>query len=311
MFRDINEVKTKAIKELKFLIKNNNEKVVEFINEKGFLAAESRGEVKIYTDKEKKPQSSIHLLYCELYNQDGRENNKSAKDFVKNNTLKDLLEQAKIEIEKDKLKIQRSESTKHLLIELQDSINNYFNSLTIEVKNVRVSFNDTKLEYEIFFSTSIGNDSYLIYFKIDEDNNFIYDDRYKEEKYKFKTIKEIMDHFISEISQSVNKVTEFLNKYSIIENNFKSNIGKKILFQKGDSFYSAIIDNRHIMLCKIDRKKEKALYCYEYLKQFIDSFIRDNTDRIFIISEDTDLSVKNLRKIVKGSDYIDINIDNN
>ena len=65
------------------------------------------------------------------------------------------------------------------------------------------------------------------------------------------------------------------------------------------------------MLCKIDRKKEKALYCYEYLKQFIDSFIRDNTDRIFIISEDTDLSVKNLRKIVKGSDYIDINIDNN
>ena len=96
-----------------------------------------------------------------------------------------MLEQAKIEVEKDKLKVQRSESTKNLLIELQDSINNYFNSLTIEVKNVRVSFNDTKLEYEIFFSTSIGNDSYLIYFKIDEDNNFIYDDRYKEEKYKF------------------------------------------------------------------------------------------------------------------------------
>ena len=41
MFRDINEVKTKAIKELKFLIKNNNEKVVEFINEKGLIIIQS------------------------------------------------------------------------------------------------------------------------------------------------------------------------------------------------------------------------------------------------------------------------------
>lgn len=304
MFKNIEELKNKIVNYLKDIIKNeNNKNAIELINKNGYLAAEAQGEIKIYTDKEKSKGGSLHLAYCKMSGADGRENNRYAKQFIKDNTIQSLLSAAVEEVEKDKLKLKEAESNKHLLINLQDKINNYFNSLSIDIENINVRFSDYNIEYYLNFSNSIGDKYFNIYFKLQGDQ-YLYNDTYKEEKHIFKNVEEILKHFINEISPAVQKKISFLKMYSIVENNFKNNIDKKILFKNKDSFYTATIDNQYITLYEVNRKKEKPVYNYLYLKQFIDLFIKDNIDRFIIIDNNTDLSIKNLRNLINSNNCI-------
>ena len=301
MFKNIEELKNRIINYLKDIIKNeNNKNAIELINKNGYLAAEAHGQIKVYTDREKTKKGSLHLAYCEILGADGRENNRHAKQFIKDNTIQSLLSAAVEEVEKDNLKLNQAESTKYLLIDLQDKINNYFNSLSIEIENINIRFSDHNIEYYLNFSDSIGDEYFNIYFELQE-NKFLYNDTYKEEKHIFKNVEEILKHFINEISPAVQKKISFLKMYSIVENNFKSNIDKKILFKNKDSFYTATIDNQYITLYEINRKKEKPVYNYLYLKQFIDLFIKDNIDKFIVIDSNTDLSIKNLRNLISNN----------
>lgn len=195
------------------------------------------------------------------------------------------------------------------MVNLQDKINNYFESLTIKIENISVRFEDSNYEYYLRFNDSIGDEYFNIYFKL-QDNNYIYNDTYKEEKHIFKNVNDILNHFINEIAPSIEKKTSFLKMYSIVENNFKSNIDKKILFKNRESFYTATIDNQYITLYEVNRKKEKPIYNYLYLKQFIDLFIKDNIDRFIIIDDNTDLSIKNIRKLISNNNCVMIHEDN-
>ena len=301
MFKNIEELKNRIVDYLKDIIKNeNNKNAIELINKNGYLAAEAQGEIKIYTDKEKTKGGSLHLVYCKMSGADGRENNRYAKQFIKDNTIQSLLSAAVEEVEKDKLKLKEAESNKHLLIDLQDKINNYFNSLSIDIENINVRFSDYNIEYYLNFSNSIGDKYFNIYFKL-QGNQYLYKDTYKEEKHIFKNVEEILKHFINEISPAVKKKISFLKMYSIVENNFKNNIDKKILFKNKDSFYTATIDNQYITLYEVNRKKEKPKYNYLYLIQFIDLFIKDNIDKFIIIDNNTDLSIKNLRNLISSN----------
>lgn len=304
MFKNIEELKNRIVDYLKDIIKNeNNKNAIELINKSGYLAAEAQGEIKIYTDKEKTKGGSLHLTHCKISGADGRENNRHAKQFIKDNTIQDLLSAAVEEVEKDNLKLNQAESNKHLLVDLQDKINNYFNSLSIEIENINVRFSDHNIEYYLNFSDSIGDKYFNIYFKL-QDNNYIYDDKYKEEKHVFKNVEEILKHFINEISPAAQKKISFLKMYSIVENNFKNNIDKKILFENKNAFYTATIDNQYITLYEVNRKKEKPIYNYLYLNQFIDLFIKDNIDKFIIIDNNTDLSIKNLRNLISSNNCI-------
>lgn len=301
MFKNIEELKNKIVNYLKDIIKNeNNKNAIELINKSGYLAAEAHGQIKVYTDREKTKKGSLHLAYCEISGADGRENNRHAKQFIKDNTIQSLLAAAAEEVEKDNLKLNKAESTKYLLIDLQDKINNYFNSLSIDIENLNVRFSDHNIEYYLRFSESIGDKYFNIYFKL-QGNQYLYNDTYKEEKHIFKNVEEILKHFINEISPAIEKKVSFLKMYSIVENNFKSNIDKKILFKNRDSFYTATIDNQYITLYEVNRKKEKPIYNYLYLNQFIDLFIKDNIDRFIVIDSNTDLSIKNLRNLISSN----------
>lgn len=301
MFKNIEELKNKIVNYLKDIIKNeNNKNAIELINKSGYLAAEAQGEIKIYTDKEKSKSGSLHLAYCKISGADGRENNRQAKQFIKDNTIQSLLSTAVEEVKKDKLKLKEAESNKHLLIDLQDKINNYFNSLSIDIENINVGFSDHNIEYYLNFSGSIGDKYFNIYFKL-QGNQYLYNDTYKEEKHIFKNVEETLKHFINEISPAVQKKISFLKMYSIVENNFRNNIDKKILFKNKDSFYTATIDNQYITLYEVNRKKEKPVYNYLYLNQFIDLFIKDNIYKFIVINSNTDLSIKNLRNLISNN----------
>ena len=304
MFKNIEELKNRIVNYLKDIIKNeNNKNAIELINKSGYLAAEAQGEIKVYTDKEKSKSGSLHLAYCKISGADGRENNRHAKQFIKDNTIQSLLVAAAEEVKKDNLKLNQAESTKYLLIDLQNKINNYFNSLSIEIENINVRFSDHNIEYYLNFNSPIGAEYFNIYFKL-QGNQYLYNDTYKEEKHIFKNVEEILKHFINEISPAVQKKISFLKMYSIVENNFKNNIDKKILFKNKDSFYTATIDNQYITLYQVNRKKENPIYNYLYLNQFIDLFIKDNIDRFIIINNNTDLAIKNLRNLINSNNCI-------
>ena len=118
MFKNIEELKNKIVNYLKDIIKNeNNKNAIELINKNGYLAAEAHGQIKVYTDREKTKKGSLHLAYCEILGSDGRENNRHAKQFIKDNTIQSLLAAAAEEVEKDNLKLNKAESTKYLLID--------------------------------------------------------------------------------------------------------------------------------------------------------------------------------------------------
>ena len=305
-YNNLNEFKKHTIDYLKSIVANkHNEQLIEVIKESGYLAAEKGGEIRIYLDKEKKYNNSIHLAYVEIIDSDGATNNRYAKEFIKNNSIQDLLNEVYIEIEKDNLKLQNQEQQKPILINLGSNINDYLNNQSIEIKNLEIRYSDYNKEYYLDFSTNIGNNYFMIDFKI-ENNKIVYNDKYKEIKQIFDTIEDAANYFINEVSESIENTIKELNTFSIIENNFKQNIDKKILFSNNDNFYTAVIDNQYITLYKVDRKKEKHVYEYIYLKQFIDRFIKDNIDKFYIIDDNTDLSVKNLRSIVKGNNYINI-----
>lgn len=305
-YNNLNEFKKHTIDYLKSIVANkHNEQLIEVIKESGYLAAEKGGEIRIYLDKEKKYNNSIHLAYVEIIDSDGATNNRYAKEFIKNNSIQDLLNEVYIEIEKDNLKLQNQEQQKPILINLGSNINDYLNNQSIEIKNLEIRYSDYNKEYYLDFSTNIGNNYFMIDFKI-ENNKIVYNDKYKEIKQIFDTTEDAANYFINEVSESIENTIKELNTFSIIENNFKQNIDKKILFSNNDNFYTAVIDNQYITLYKVDRKKEKHVYEYIYLKQFIDRFIKDNIDKFYIIDDNTDLSVKNLRSIVKGNNYINI-----
>ena len=305
-YNNLNEFKKHTIDYLKSIVLNkHNEQLTQVIKESGYLAAEKGGEIRIYLDKEKKYNNSIHLAYVEIIDSDGATNNRYAKEFIKNNSIQDLLNEVYIEIEKDNLKLQNQEKQKPILINLGSNINDYLNNQSIEIKNLEIRYSDYNKEYYLDFSTNIGNNYFMIDFKI-ENNKIVYNDKYKEIKQIFDTIEDAANYFINEVSESIENTIKELNTFSIIENNFKQNIDKKILFSNNDNFYTAVIDNQYITLYKVDRKKEKHVYEYIYLKQFIDRFIKDNIDKFYIIDDNTDLSVKNLRSIVKGNNYINI-----
>lgn len=305
-YNNLNEFKKHTIDYLKSIVANkHNEQLIEVIKESGYLAAEKGGEIRIYLDKEKKYNNSIHLAYVEIIDSDGATNNRYAKEFIKNNSIQDLLNEVYIEIEKDNLKLQNQEQQKPILINLGSNINDYLNNQSIEIKNLEIRYSDYNKEYYLDFSTNIGNNYFMIDFKI-ENNKIVYNDKYKEIKQIFDTIEDAANYFINEVSESIENTIKELNTFSIIENNFKQNIDKKILFSNNDNFYTAVIDNQYITLYRIDRKKEKPVYNYIYLKNFIELFIKDNIDKFYIIDDNTDLSVKNLRSIVKGNNYINI-----
>lgn len=305
-YNNLNEFKKHTIDYLKSIVLNkHNEQLIQVIKESGYLAAEKGGEIRIYLDKEKKYNNSIHLAYVEIIDSDGATNNRYAKEFIKNNSIQDLLNEVYIEIEKDNLKLQNQEQQKPILINLGSNINDYLNNQSIEIKNLEIRYSDYNKEYYLDFSTNIGNNYFMIDFKI-ENNKIVYNDKYKEIKQIFDTIEDAANYFKAEVSGSIENTIKELNTFSIIENNFKQNIDKKILFSNNDNFYTAVIDNQYITLYKVDRKKEKHVYEYIYLKQFIDRFIKDNIDKFYIIDDNTDLSVKNLRSIVKGNNYINI-----
>ena len=305
-YNNLNEFKKHTIDYLKSIVANkHNEQLIEVIKESGYLAAEKGGEIRIYLDKEKKYNNSIHLAYVEIIDSDGATNNRYAKEFIKNNSIQDLLNEVYIEIEKDNLKLQNQEKQKPILINLGSNINDYLNNQSIEIKNLEIRYSDYNKEYYLDFSTNIGNNYFMIDFKI-ENNKIVYNDKYKEIKQIFNTIEDAANYFINEVSESIENTIKELNTFSIIENNFKQNIDKKILFSNNDNFYTAVIDNQYITLYRIDRKKEKPVYNYIYLKNFIELFIKDNIDKFYIIDDNTDLSVKNLRSVVKGNNYINI-----
>ena len=305
-YNNLNEFKKHTIDYLKSIVANkHNEQLIEVIKESGYLAAEKGGEIRIYLDKEKKYNNSIHLAYVEIIDSDGATNNRYAKEFIKNNSIQDLLNEVYIEIEKDNLKLQNQEQQKPILINLGSNINDYLNNQSIEIKNLEIRYSDYNKEYYLDFSTNIGNNYFMIDFKI-ENNKIVYNDKYKEIKQIFDTIEDAANCFKAEVSGFIENTIKELNTFSIIENNFKQNIDKKILFSNNDNFYTVVIDNQYITLYKVDRKKEKHVYEYIYLKQFIDRFIKDNIDKFYIIDDNTDLSVKNLRSIVKGNNYINI-----
>ena len=305
-YNNLNEFKKHTIDYLKSIVLNkHNEQLTKVIKESGYLAAEKGGEIRIYLDKEKKYNNSIHLAYVEIIDSDGATNNRYAKEFIKNNSIQDLLNEVYIEIEKDNLKLQNQEKQKPILINLGSNINDYLNNQSIEIKNLEIRYSDYNKEYYLDFSTNIGNNYFMIDFKI-ENNKIVYNDKYKEIKQIFDTIEDAANYFKAEVSGSIENTIKELNTFSIIENNFKQNIDKKILFSNNDNFYTAVIDNQYITLYRIDRKKEKPVYNYIYLKKFIELFIKDNIDKFYIIDDNTDLSVKNLRSIVKGNNYINI-----
>ena len=305
-YNNLNEFKKHTIDYLKSIVANkHNEQLIEVIKESGYLAAEKGGEIRIYLDKEKKYNNSIHLAYVEIIDSDGATNNRYAKEFIKNNSIQDLLNEVYIEIEKDNLKLQNQEQQKPILINLGSNINDYLNNQSIEIKNLEIRYSDYNKEYYLDFSTNIGNNYFMIDFKI-ENNKIVYNDKYKEIKQIFDTIEDAANYFKAEVSGSIENTIKELNTFSIIENNFKQNIDKKILFSNNDNFYTAVIDNQYITLYRIDRKKEKPVYNYIYLKKFIELFIKDNIDKFYIIDDNTDLSVKNLRSVVKGNNYINI-----
>ena len=305
-YNNLNEFKKHTIDYLKSIVANkHNEQLIEVIKESGYLAAEKGGEIRIYLDKEKKYNNSIHLAYMEIIDSDGVTNIRYAREFIKNNSIQELLKETYEEIEKDNLKLQNQEQQKPILINLGSNINDYLNNQSIEIKNLEIRYSDYNKEYYLDFSTNIGNNYFMIDFKI-ENNKIVYNDKYKEIKQIFNTIEDAANYFINEVSESIENTIKELNTFSIIENNFKQNIDKKILFSNNDNFYTAVIDNQYITLYKVDRKKEKHVYEYIYLKQFIDRFIKDNIDKFYIIDDNTDLSVKNLRSIVKGNSYINI-----
>ena len=305
-YNNLNEFKKHTIDYLKSIVANkHNEQLIEVVKESGYLAAEKGGEIRIYLDKEKKYNNSIHLAYVEIIDSDGATNNRYAKEFIKNNSIQDLLNEVYIEIEKDNLKLQNQEKQKPILINLGSNINDYLNNQSIEIKNLEIRYSDYNKEYYLDFSTNIGNNYFMIDFKI-ENNKIVYNDKYKEIKQIFDTIEDAANYFKAEVSGSIENTIKELNTFSIIENNFKQNIDKKILFSDNDNFYTAVIDNQYITLYRIDRKKEKPVYNYIYLKNFIELFIKDNIDKFYIIDDNTDLSVKNLRSVVKGNNYINI-----
>ena len=305
-YNNLNEFKKHTIDYLKSIVLNkHNEQLIQVIKESGYLAAEKGGEIRIYLDKEKKYNNSIHLAYVEIIDSDGATNNRYAKEFIKNNSIQDLLNEVYIEIEKDNLKLQNQEQQKPILINLGSNINDYLNNQSIEIKNLEIRYSDYNKEYYLDFSTNIGNNYFMIDFKI-ENNKIVYNDKYKEIKQIFDTIEDTANCFKAEVFESIENTIKELNTFSIIENNFKQNIDKKILFSNNDNFYTAVIDNQYITLYRIDRKKEKPVYNYIYLKNFIELFIKDNIDKFYIIDDNTDLSVKNLRSIVKGNNYINI-----
>ena len=305
-YNNLNEFKKHTIDYLKSIVANkHNEQLIEVIKESGYLAAEKGGEIRIYLDKEKKYNNSIHLAYVEIIDSDGATNNRYAREFIKNNSIQELLKETYEDIEKDNLKLQNQEQQKPILINLGSNINDYLNNQSIEIKNLEIRYSDYNKEYYLDFSTNIGNNYFMIDFKI-ENNKIVYNDKYKEIKQIFDTIEDAANCFKAEVSESIENTIKELNTFSIIENNFKQNIDKKILFSNNDNFYTAVIDDQYITLYKVDRKKEKHVYEYIYLKQFIDRFIKDNIDKFYIIDDNTDLSVKNLRTIVKGNNYINI-----
>ena len=305
-YNNLNEFKKHTIDYLKSIVLNkHNEQLIQVIKESGYLAAEKGGEIRIYLDKEKKYNNSIHLAYVEIIDSDGATNNRYAKEFIKNNSIQDLLNEVYIEIEKDNLKLQNQEQQKPILINLGSNINDYLNNQSIEIKNLEIRYSDYNKEYYLDFSTNIGNNYFMIDFKI-ENNKIVYNDKYKEIKQIFDTIEDAANCFKAEVFESIENTIKELNTFSIIENNFKQNIDKKILFSNNDNFYTAVIDNQYITLYRIDRKKEKPVYNYIYLKKFIELFIKDNIDKFYIIDDNTDLSVKNLRSVVKGNNYINI-----
>ena len=82
MFKNIEELKNRIVDYLKDIIKNeNNKNAIELINKNGYLAAETQGEIKIYTDKEKTKGGSLHLAYCKISGADGREKKKSINNY--------------------------------------------------------------------------------------------------------------------------------------------------------------------------------------------------------------------------------------
>ena len=305
-YNNLNEFKKHTIDYLKSIVVNkHNDQLIEVIKESGYLAAEPKGEIRIYLDKEKSYNNSIYLNRVEIIDADGIANNRYAKEFIKNNSIQDLLNEVYIEIEKDNLKLQKQEQQKPILINLGSNINDYLNNQSIEIKNLEIRYSDYNKEYYLDFSTNISNNYFMIAFKI-ENNKIVYNDKYKEIKQIFDTIEDAANCFKAEVSGFIENTIKELNTFSIIENNFKQNIDKKILFSNNDNFYTAVIDNQYITLYRIDRKKEKPVYNYIYLKKFIELFIKDNIDKFYIIDDNTDLSVKNLRSIVKGNNYINI-----
>ena len=305
-YNNLNEFKKHTIDYLKSIVANkNNEQFIEIIKKSGYLAAETKGEIRIYLDKDKNYNNSIYLNRVEIIDASGIENNRYAKEFIKNNSIQRLLEETYREIEKDNLKLQKQEQQKPILISLGSNINDYLNSQSIEIKNLEIRYSDYNKEYYLDFSASIGNNYFMINFKM-IDNKILYNDKYKEIKQIFDTVEDAANYFINEVSVYIENTIKELNTFNIVENNFKSNIGKKILFSSNDKFYTAVIDDQYITLYRIDRKKEKATYNYIYLKQFIELFFKDNIDKFYIIDDNTDLSVKNLRSIVRGNNHINI-----
>ena len=305
-YNNLNEFKKHTIDYLKSIVLNkHNEQLTQVIKESGYLAVEKGGEIRIYLDKEKNYNNSIHLNRVEIIDSDGITNNRYAREFIKNNSIQELLKETYEDIEKDNLKLQNQEQQKPILINLGSNINDYLNNQSIEIKNLEIRYSDYNKEYYLDFSTNIGNNYFMIDFKI-ENNKIVYNDKYKEIKQIFDTIEDAANYFKAEVSGSIENTIKELNTFSIIENNFKQNIDKKILFSDNDNFYTAVIDNQYITLYRIDRKKEKPVYNYIYLKNFIELFIKDNIDKFYIIDDNTDLSVKNLRSVVKGNNYINI-----
>ena len=55
-------------------------------------------------------------------------------------------------------------------------INDYLNNQSIEIKNLEIRYSDYNKEYYLDFSTNIGNNYFMIDFKI-ENNKIVYNDK--------------------------------------------------------------------------------------------------------------------------------------
>ena len=66
-YNNLNEFKKHTIDYLKSIVVNkHNNHLIEVIKESGYLAAEPKGEIRIYLDKEKSYNNSIYLNRVEI-----------------------------------------------------------------------------------------------------------------------------------------------------------------------------------------------------------------------------------------------------